>query len=151
MNRTRILSAIALSCFAIAGCKREAEAPPAPEAAPAIAETAPAETGSAVISEIDHNSPASAAPGFDVKAFAGNYAGGGTRLEIGADGGYTLAAQAESAGAEVASKGTWTIEADGKHVLLDPESKDAADRRLEILASGELRGVEGGLILKRGG
>ena len=31
MNRTRILLALALSCLAIAACKREAEAPPAGE------------------------------------------------------------------------------------------------------------------------
>ncbi len=151
MNRNRILLALALSCFAIAGCKRDAEAPPAPEAAPAAAETAPAETKSAVISEVDHNSPASAAPGFDVKAFAGTYAGGGTMVAIEADGRYTLTAHAESAGADLATKGTWTAQADGKHVLLDPESKDEADRLFEVMSAGELREVEGGLTLKRGG
>ena len=73
MNRMRIirLTTLAVAALAIAGCKREPEpAPPAP-----IAEAAPAPAADAVTGEVDHGSPASDAPGFDVKAFAGTYAG----------------------------------------------------------------------------
>ena len=147
MNRIHALAVVVLATFAVSGCKRESEAPPAAEAAPAVAETAPAATPSAVISEVDHNSPASAAPGFDVKAFAGEYGGGGIKLAIDADGRYTLG----NANSGASTQGTWTIEADGKHVLLDPESKDEADRRFEIAANGELRETDRSLALIRGG
>ena len=125
MNRTRIFLALALSAFAFAGCKREAEAPPA-----AAAETAPAEeVKSAVISEVDHNSPASAAPGFDAKAFAGTY--GGTlpcadcpgirmRLTLMKDGRYEKLTQYldRQPEPEIVT-GTFSWESDGSTIRLD--------------------------------
>ena len=63
MNRYHSLAFAGLAVFAIAACKRDAEAPPAAaEPAAAAVEAAPVETPNAVISEVDHNSPASAAP-----------------------------------------------------------------------------------------
>ena len=58
---------------------------------------------------------------------------------------------AESANADLATDGTWTVEADGKHILLDPNSKAEADRRYEIVSHDELRAVDGGQSLGREG
>lgn len=152
MNHKHTLLTTLLVVAAVSGCKRDTPVAAAPEAASAVAPAAaPVEPASAVTAVVDHGSPASSAPGFDVKAFAGHYAGNGTTLDIGADGDYTLVAQAQSAAASVTTKGSWNAEADGKHVLLDPESKGDADRRFEVVSANELREVEGGLTLKRGG
>ena len=152
MNRTRILLAIALSCLAIAACKRDADSPPATDAMPAVAEAVPAEPASAVISEVDHNSPASAAPGFDAKAFAGTYGGTlpcadcpgiDTSIMFSPEGGYTLSEvyQDRDSGSLVV-KGTWTVREDGKTLLLDPEDKAAHDRWYEVVSPSELRALD---------
>ena len=148
MNRTRIFLALALSAFAFAGCKREAEAPPA-----AAAETAPAEeVKSAVISEVDHNSPASAAPGFDAKAFAGTYGGTlpcadcpgiDTTIAFAPEGGYTMSEVYQDGDASTFTlKGTWTVREDGKTLLLDPEDKQEMDRWFEVVSATELRALD---------
>ena len=148
MNRNRILSALALSCLAVAGCKREAEAPP-----PAPAEAAPAaETRSAVISEIDHGSPASAAPGFDVKAFAGTYGGTlpcadcsgiDTSIAFTPEGGYTLSeVYQDRDNGSFTTKGTWTVREDGKTLLLDPEDKQEHDHWYQVVSPTELRALD---------
>ena len=152
MNRTRILLAIALSCLAIAACKRDAETPPATDAMPAVAEAAPAEPASAMISEVDRNSPASAAPDFDAKAFAGTYGGTlpcadcpgiDTSIVFTPEGGYTLSEvyQDRDSGSLV-DKGTWTVREDGKTLLLDPEDKAAQDRWYEVVSPSELRALD---------
>ena len=79
-----------------------------------------------------------AAPTFDAKAYAGTFSGQGTSLEIGADGTFNL----EQAGAE-AQSGTWTLEQDGEHILLDPDSKSEQDRRYKMVGNDELR-ADGG-------
>ena len=146
MNR-KLAFALVLSAIAIAGCKREAQpAPVAPAAAPAQ------EVASAVVSEVDHGSPASAAPGFDVKAFAGTYAGIlpcadcpgiDTSIMFSPEGGYTLSEvyQDRDSGSLV-DKGTWTVREDGKTLLLDPEDKAAQDRWYEVVSPGELRALD---------
>ena len=143
MNRNRFLLALALSCVAIAGCKQDA---PAPAAAPAAAAE---DIKSAVISEVDHGSPASAAPGFDVKAFAGTYGGTlpcadcpgiDTSIAFTPEGGYTMSeVYQDSEGSSFTGNGTWTVREDGKSVLLDPEDKDERDRAFEVVSSSELR------------
>lgn len=150
MNRNRILLAIALSCFAVAGCKREPEAPPAPAAAPAAAPTEAIK--SAVISEVDHNSPASAAPAFDVKAFAGTYGGTlpcadcpgiDTSIAFTPEGGYTMSeVYQDSTDSSFATKGTWTVKEDGKTLLLDPEDKEEYDHWYEVVSPTELRALD---------
>lgn len=150
MNRNRILLAIALSCFAVAGCKRESEAPPAPAAAPAAAPTEAIK--SAVISEVDHNSPASAAPAFDVKAFAGTYGGTlpcadcpgiDTTIAFTPEGGYTMSEVYQDGDASsFVVKGTWTVKEDGKSLLLDPEDKQEMDRWFEVISPNELRALD---------
>lgn len=147
MNRTRILLAVTLSCLAIAACKREAEAPPAPVAA------APTEDiKSAVISEVDHNSPSSAAPGFDAKAFAGTYGGTlpcadcpgiDTSIAFEPEGGFTMSeVYQDSDSSSFTLKGTWTVKEDGKTLLLDPEDKQERDRWFEVASGNELRALD---------
>jgi uncharacterized lipoprotein NlpE involved in copper resistance len=146
MNRQTLAIAIALATLSIAGCKREAAAPPAVAAAPAE------EIKSAVISEIDHGSPASAAPAFDIKAFAGLYAGLlpcadcpgiDTSIAFTPEGTYSMSEtyQADGGGSFV-SKGTWTVREDGKTVLLDPEDKEERDRWYEVVSANELRTLD---------
>ena len=145
MNRTRTLVLVGLTVFAIAGCKREAEAPPPVESTAAPTE----EIKSAVISEVDHGSPASAAPGFDVKAFAGTYAGIlpcadcpgiDTTIAFTPEGGYTMGEiYQDSDSSAFATKGTWTVREDGKTLLLDPEDKQEYDHWYEVVSPTELR------------
>lgn len=146
MNRQTLAVAIAFATLSIVGCKREA-------AAPAAVETPPAEaTRSAVISEVDHNSPASAAPAFDVKAFAGLYAGTlpcadcpgiDTSIAFTPEGGYSISETYQGEGrSSVVSKGTWTLREDGKTLLLDPDSKEESDRWYEIVSASELRALD---------
>ena len=146
MNRQTLAIAIAFATLSIAGCKREAAAPPAVEAAPADA------TKSAVISEIDHNSPASAAPAFDIKAFAGLYAGIvpcadcpgiDTSIAFTPEGTYSMSeTYQEEGGGSFVTKGTWTVREDGKTVLLDPEDKEERDRWYEVVSATELRALD---------
>ena len=147
MNRTRILLAVTLSCLAIAACKREAEAPPAPVAA------APTEDiKSAVISEVDHNSPSSAAPGFDAKAFAGTYGGTlpcadcpgiDTSIAFAPEGAYAMSeVYQDSDSSSFTTKGTWTVREDGKTLLLDPEDKQEYDHWFEVVSATELRALD---------
>jgi copper homeostasis protein (lipoprotein) len=146
MNRQSLAIAIAFATLSIAGCKREAAAPPAVEAAPADA------TKSAVISEIDHNSPASAAPAFDIKAFAGLYAGIvpcadcpgiDTSIAFTPEGTYSMSeTYQEEGGGSFVTKGTWTVREDGKTELLDPEDKEERDRSYEIVSATELRALD---------
>lgn len=154
----RFLTAFAITgtLILVSGCKREAEPAPVPETAPAAAEQpasdmpAPATTATTdAISVVDHNSPVGDNKTFDARAFAGTFEALGASLEIQADGVYRLNLRAESAGADPASIGTWTLDSDGKHILLDPESKAEADRRYEIVSLNELRPLDGTESLRR--
>lgn len=146
MNRQTVAIAIAFATLSIAGCKRETATPPAVGAAPVEA------TKSAVLSEIDHNSPASASPAFDVKAFAGLYAGSlpcadcpgiDTSIAFTPEGGYSLSeTYLGERGRSFVSKGTWTLREDGKTLLLDPEAKEERDRWYEIVSATELRALD---------
>jgi hypothetical protein len=149
--------------LAVAGCHRDAEAPvaqapatTAPEAAPATAPpadaAAPADplAGTDAVAVVDHATPAGDNTAFDPRAFAGTYAAEGTSLSVQPDGRYTLTVHAESADADLAGEGTWTLEPDGRHVLLDPTDKSEPDRRYEIASADELHPVDGGPSLRRG-
>ena len=137
-------------------CQRDTE--PAPDAAPATEITpddvrdpapAPAPTTDATQTG-DATSPVADAPrGFDTKAFAGTFAASGTTLTIATDGSYRMTMHAESANADLESAGTWTLEPDGRHVLLDPESKSDPDRRYALVSNDELQPDEGGEPLRR--
>lgn len=139
----QLLTMAILAALALAACKRDAEPVAAPEPAPATATQPAAEAPT----------PAPAAPeavaAFDTKAFAGNFGAPGTTLEIQADGIYHLSVHAESADADLVTNGTWTLEPDGKHILLDPDSKAEADRRYEMTSMDELRANDGSQPLRR--
>ena len=147
------LLAVAIATLALAACKREAEPAPAPAAEPAVAAPAVAPgpaAGTDAVETVDHSTHAGDVA-FDTKGFAGKFGATGTSLEIGADGTYRLSMRAESANADLKTDGTWTVEADGKHILLDPNSKSETDRRYEIVSHDELRAVDGGQSLSREG
>lgn len=150
-----LCSALLLALFA-SGCQqdaaREAEEASATDAAaePAAAvETkavepppppAPVPGTDAAIVE-DHSTPVAAVPSFDAKAFAGRYAAGDTALEITADGMFALTLGGN------AIDGTWTLQADGKTVTLDPDSKSETDRQLELVSADSVKLA--GTALKR--
>lgn len=155
------LAALAL-LLVLAGCNRDADAPtvrvpattgpePAPVPATDAAPTTDPLAGTDAVDVVDHGSPAGDVRGFDAKAFAGTYAATGTSLAVAADGTYILTVHAESADADLASAGTWTLEGDGRHVLLDPSDKSEPDRRYELVSPDELRALDGGQSLRRGG
>ena len=145
------LLAVAIATLALAACKREAEPAPAPE--PAV--VAPAETTAPAAADatevVDQSTPAGDAVAFDTKGFAGTFSATGIRLEIAADGTYRLNQHAESANADLTTEGTWTVEADGRQILLDPNSKAEADRSYDIASHDELRPLDGSESLGREG
>jgi len=140
MKRILLTSVALASILAVPACKREAAPTPAYAEQDAAAKNVAVEAPPAdveVISEAAHApvSPeaAAAAPSFDTKAYAGTFADADTRLVITADGMFTL----DQAGN--ASSGTWTLEKDGKHLLLDPDSKSEKDQRFEMIGNDELQ------------
>lgn len=147
--------------FAIAvgatACQRDAE--PAPDASPAatkitpddVRDPAPAPAPATdAMQTSDATSPVADAPrGFDTKAFAGTFAAPGATLTIDSDGRYRMTVRAESANANLTSTGTWTLEADGKQILLDPDSKSDPDRRYTLVSNDELQPAGGGEPLRR--
>lgn len=114
------------------------EAPKAAEAAPA---PEPAPGTDAVVVE-DRSSPASAAAGFDIKAFEGKYATGATTLEVTLEGTFTLVDNGSTV------TGTWTAQPGGKTVLLDPDSKGDADRTVEIVSADSVK-LNGATLQRR--
>lgn len=114
------------------------EAPKAAEPAPA---PEPAPGTDAVVVE-DRSSPASAAAGFDIKAFEGKYVTGATTLDVTLEGTFTL----NENGATVT--GTWSAQPGGKTVLLDPDSKGDADRTVEIVSADSVK-LNGATLQRR--
>lgn len=160
MIRTPRLSLVTCSLIAVAAlaaCRREQPqatpdtAAPASAAMPAVAATLAAPATRATPAAVAE----SAAPGehttFDAKAFAGSFAAEGARITFDSDGGYTMRVHAQSADADIDSQGTWTLEPDSRHLLLDPSSKSEPDRRYELVSMDELRPDDGGVALHREG
>jgi hypothetical protein len=127
----------------LAACGRD-NAPPAETAGPPPAEaaavTAPADPlpvdALSSVADTVAGEQAPAPPGFDQRAFAGRFTGGDGEaavLRIAADGGFSLL---EGAGE---ADGTWSMEPDGAHLLLDPHSKSAADQRWRVLDNDRLQ------------
>lgn len=154
---TRKFLIVMLAIAALSACKREAE--PVAASAPAVA-PAPAAPPNAPVAVAGTDATAAvettmadanvqpaadtATASFDSKGFAGEFGGDGdARLVIGADGTYALS------DGTIASNGTWTLEADGAHILLDPDSKAEPDRRYALVSTDELRAVDGGKVLRR--
>lgn len=126
---------------AVAPTAPTAPAAPMPPELPALPGQAVPEPGTDAVILQQHGAPNIAAPDFDVRAFAGTYSSGTTRLDIGAEGQFAL----DESGLTLS--GTWALQADGKTVLLDPDSKGETDRSLRIADDGGLR--LGGITLQR--
>lgn len=123
--------------------------PAAAPGAPASTATAPANApGTDAVVVADHT-PANADPRFDSRAFAGTFTAPGARLVIDADGRYAMTRRAESAGADIDSTGTWTLESGSGLLLLDPDAKGEADRRYALPSPDELAPEDGGVALRR--
>jgi hypothetical protein len=154
-RNTTIPVSLCLAIIALAGCRREEAAAPAVAPPATIAPASVATLAAPATTATPLGVAASAAPGehtdFDAKAFAGTFAAPGTRISFDADGNYTMRAHAESANADLDTEGTWTLEPDARHILLDPTSKAEPDRRYEIASIDELRPDDGGATLRREG
>jgi copper homeostasis protein (lipoprotein) len=156
MTRTTwIPVSLCLAFIALAGCRREEPAAPTVAPPATIAPASVATIAAPTTTTTPLGVAASAAPGehtdFDAKAFAGSFAAPGTRISFDADGNYTMRVHAESANADLDTQGTWTLEPDARHVLLDPTSKAEPDRRYEVASMDELRPDDGGTALQREG
>ena len=144
----------ATAALSLAACTPADPPPPAdaPAAGVAAPTEAPAGSSDAIdaIAVVDLAPVADAPPSFDVRAFAGTFVSEGARLRLAADGTYAFTVHAESADADLASTGTWTVDADGG-LLLDPDSKAAPDQSFTIGSEGELVAADGGHVLRRDG
>ena len=144
MNQ-KLLAITCISLFAVVACKQPEPAAPATAPEPAIA---PAEQPAQVALESEAATSAADVP-FDTKGFAGRFVGMlpcadcpgiDTRITFNADGTFELLEtyQDRKVKTEPVS-GTWTVEADDKHVRLDPDAKAENDRVYEILSHDEIR------------
>jgi hypothetical protein len=156
MRKTLSIAAISLAATALlslAACKRADETTAVPAAATVAA---PATMAPAIAATVERPIGISDAPApgehtvFDAKAFAGTFAQDGTHVAFTADGTYTMTAHAESANADLATDGTWTLEPDARHVRLDPNSKADADRVYEIVSMDELHAADGQVLRREG-
>ena len=153
MHSLAMLSIATVAVVSLSACKRTDET----AAAPTVATLAsPATVEPALPATIAEPVGVSASPapgehtGFDAKAFAGTFKDSGTEVSFSADGTYTMKAHAESANADLASDGTWTLEPDARHVRLDPNSKAEDDRVYELVSMDELHATSG-QVLRRAG
>ena len=55
------------------------------------------------------------------------------------EGKYTQTLVYQGRGTTSSSEGTWTVDADGKRIRLDPTSKDATDSWVEVVSPNEVR------------
>jgi copper homeostasis protein (lipoprotein) len=137
MPARAITIALAIT-LALAACK------PQPEAETAAAPPAPEPLATPVAEPV-----APDASGLDTKAFAGTFSGTlpcadcpgiDTTIHFTPDGAFTLQEtyqdRQDGAGG---FDGTWTSEADGRHVRLDPDSKSEDDRLYEVVSIDEIR------------
>lgn len=140
----RLLFVILLP-LALTACQREASAPEPAAAAPSAAEP----VVEAAVETTLAQAGVQPGPGaIDVKAFAGKFSGAlpcadcpgiDETLELGADGSFTLTdVYRERPQGTFALQGTWSTEADGKRIRLDPGSKTEADRLYAIVDNDTL-------------
>lgn len=142
--------------IALAACQpaadKAADATPASDAAPADAPAEPAQdpalAGTDATAVVHHAQPDPA--GFDRKAFAGTFSGTlpcadcpglDTSLQISDDGTFTLTETRQDRGA-TETRGTWAVDADGKRLLLDPDTKETPDRHYELVSNAEIRALD---------
>lgn len=155
-RKTTGMCAAALTLALLASaCSREAPAPDA--AAPAAQQPAPAATPVAAVENAAGTTMAQpgvqpADSGADARAFAGTYSGTlpcadcpgiDETLVLSADGSFVLTdTYQERPGSANVVQGSWTLDADGKRIHLDPGSKDAVDKFYGIDGDG-LRLLDG--------
>jgi hypothetical protein len=138
MKAIQLIGACAVVLAIATACKRAPEA--TPEATPAT--TATPETHPVDATAVVENTPApdAASASLDTKALAGKFGDGESVLELRADGSYVQTLQA--GGDAISTDGSWSaVEGDG--LLLDPNSKSAADVRFQVVSSDELRSGDG--------
>lgn len=147
MNQ-KLLAIACIGLFAVAACKKsEPVETAAPEPAAVPVEQAPAPV--AVESEAARS--AADVP-FDTKGFAGRFVGMlpcadcpgiDTRITLNADGTFELLETYQDRKVKTTPvDGTWTVEADDKHIRLDPNTKAENDRLYEILSNDEIRPLD---------
>ena len=127
----------ALACvflIALAGCQPQSTEPVAP------AEPLPA--AAAVEVAVANAVPSERTTTFDQRSLAGTFGGtvGGvdTSLTLAADGSFVLS-ETQSGSSDAATiDGTWTVEAEDRHVRLDPNSKSESDRLFAINANDRI-------------
>lgn len=157
-NRAALSSALLALLFATTACQRDQ---PAADQVPGDDATAAAEApAEAVPDTIPGTDVLSATPnttaeagvqpfeetiaGTEPREFAGTFSADGTTLTLATDGTYTL-----DAGDGQPTDGTWSAEADGERILLDPNSKSEDDRSYSVVSADELKATDGGQVLKR--
>jgi hypothetical protein len=148
------LAALVLALM-LSACQREAapaadavdqpETTPTPQA-PAASEV-PTVPGTDAIETVD-NGPldpqARSIGGVDVRAFAGVFSTEGARIEFKPDGTYAMTVHAASANADLESSGTWTAQAAGNEILLDPDDKSESDHGYVVVSNNEIWEINGG-------
>ena len=148
MKRIRLPAMIIAALAALALCACQAEAPtPAPAAAADTAATGtaaaePAPVATEVATTMAEPGVQPDAAGADARALAGTWTGLlpcadcpgiDETLVLDADGGFVLTdTYRERPDATFVTQGTWALEAEGRHVRLDPGNKDDADRLFAI-------------------
>ena len=150
MKRIRHRAMIVAALAALALCACQAEAPTPAPAATATADTAATGTAAAesalvateVATTMAEPGVQPDASGADARALAGTWTGLlpcadcpgiDETLVLDADGGFVLTdTYRERPDATFVTQGTWALEAEGRHVRLDPGNKDDADRLFAI-------------------
>jgi len=140
----RLIPAALLATLTIAACgsaDQETDRSVA-TAADAAGTTAPPRAADPELLPPDAPRSSDEAAGFDMKGFAGTFAGTlpcascpgiDTILVLAADGTYQLTeAYLEDPGPSVATDGTWSVEDEDSRIRLDPAGKQAEDRLLAI-------------------
>lgn len=144
MNK-KLLALACLGAFALAACTREPAEPVADR--PAAAEPADTAPTTAPLTPTGQGTSSEDA-GFDIKGFAGTFSGTlpcadcpgiDTTLVLDPDGSYVLTeVYQDSPDGRFETDGTWTAEADGTQIRLDPNSKSERDRLYAITSDDEL-------------
>ncbi len=158
MERNRRLSRLAAAAAcAVLACACSRQSPDA--GTPAAATAAPASAAQPVAAVEAPGAATMAEPGVqpagndaDARALVGTYSGTlpcadcpgiDETLVLSADGGFVLTdTYRERPGSANVVQGSWSLEAGGKRIRLDPGSKDAADKLYEVDGDG-LRVLDG--------
>ena len=130
-------TSVALACLvliALAGCQPESTEPVAP------VENLPAAV--AVEVAVANAVPSERTSTFDQRSLAGTFTGtaGGVEsaLALAADGSFVLSETQAGSNDKGTIDGTWTVEAEDRHVRLDPNSKAEPDRLFAITSSDRI-------------